>query len=565
MKVLKHSPITGHTKLCKAMHIATVLLAATVVLAMPLRAEETMKEVAKKLNAVLAEKNLYAEHKEHELERLKALFGKRSASAEYEYEINSRLSDEYKKFQLDSAIAYARKAIPPARRTGNADYLAAAEMRLALLYSYGGKFRESESLLRRYSPQRLSQQLIPSYYETWRHFYDHYATVANLPEYTTQAYAYRDSLLAVLPDSAFDHRLIEAQVLIDARRLDEAENLLHSLARTAGHDTPRYAYAAYYLSLVHGLKGEREEEKKYCMLSAIADIKNAIRENQSFYSLAVICYQEGKIGEAFRFSQLAMEDATLSGMQFRTAQLSTFYSIINASYQEQEARTSSKLKSYLICISLLTLFLILLVAYVYRQMRKASLIKEKLATTNSRLASLNTELNEKNTLLESSNAKLSEANAVKEQYIAQFFDLCSAYIDKMEEYRKGLFKLGANKQYDMLMRKLKSTSVADNEVEELYSHFDKIFLNLYPTFVTDFNALLEEDGKIIPKKGELLNKELRIYALFRLGITDSVKIAAFLRCSLSTIYNYRTKIRNKAVCEREHFEEMVMKIGRKPH
>ena len=122
-----------------------------------------------------------------------------------------------------------------------------------------------------------------------------------------------------------------------------------------------------------------------------------------------------------------------------------------------------------------------------------------------------------------------------------------------------------NKQYEALMRKLKSTTVADNEVEELYAHFDKIFLNLYPTFVTDFNNLLEEDGKIVPRKGELLNKELRIYALFRLGITDSLKIAAFLRCSLSTIYNYRTKIRNKAVCERDHFEEMVMKIGRRTH
>ena len=103
----------------------------------------------------------------------------------------------------------------------------------------------------------------------------------------------------------------------------------------------------------------------------------------------------------------------------------------------------------------------------------------------------------------------------------------------------------------------------ENEAEELYAHFDKIFLNLYPTFVTDFNALLEEDDKIVPRKGELLNKELRIYALFRLGITDSVKIAAFLRCSLSTIYNYRTKIRNKAVCDRGDFEEQVMKIGRK--
>lgn len=545
--------------------IATACLLTVAAFVVPLRAGETLKEVNKRLNAVLADKKLYAEHKQRELERLKELFGRQAASAEYEYEINTRLAEAYRKFQLDSAIAYAQKAVPPARQLADPGLLALAEIRLAELYSYGGKFRESEDLLSRYCSHDLPAQVLPAYYEACQHFYSHYATIANQPGYSARADAYRDSLLAVLPDSTFSYKINLAYRLLGTDRAAETERLLHTLERQVGRDTPEYAGVAYALGVVHGRQGEGDEQKRYYMLSVIADVKNAIRENQSFVDLAVICYRDGEIGEASRYAQLAMEDAVLSGMQFRTAQLSAFYTIINASYQEQEARTSSKLKSYLICISLLTLFLILLVGYVYRQMRKASLIKEKLAVTNSRLASLNAELNEKNTLLEGSNAKLSEANAVKEQYIAQFFDLCSAYIDKMEEYRKGLFKLGANKQYDALMRKLKSTTVADNEVEELYSHFDKIFLNLYPTFVTDFNSLLEEDGQIVPRKGELLNKELRIYALFRLGITDSLKIAAFLRCSLSTIYNYRTKIRNKAVCRRDCFEEMVMKIGRKTH
>lgn len=531
--------------------------------AAPLHAADSLKEVARRLDAVLADKELYVSRKEHELEQLKKLFGSEAGTAEYEYEINTRLSEAYKKFQLDSAIVYAKKALEPARSMRNPNLRILAEMRLALLYSYGGKFCESGALLERYDSHSLPAEVLPAYYEASFHFYEHYATLANQPESSLRASAYRDSLLAVLPDSAFFYKINRAYKLLGQRRSAEAEALLLSMERKIGHDTPEYANLAYALSTVLGGKGDSGGQRKYCMLAAIADVKNAIRENQSFYDLALFSYRDGKMAEAFRFSQCAMEDAILSGMQFRTAQLSTFYSIINASYQEQEARTSSKLKNYLLCISLLTLFLILLVAYVYRQMRKVSVIKEKLAVTNSRLASLNAELNEKNSLLENSNANLSEANAVKEQYIAQFFDLCSAYIDKMEEYRKGLFKLGANKQYDALMRRLKSTSEADNEVEELYSHFDKIFLSLYPSFVDDFNALLEEDGRIVPKKDELLNKELRIYALFRLGITDSVKVAAFLRCSLSTIYNYRTKIRNRAVCERDAFEEKVMEIGRK--
>ena len=49
-----------------------------------------------------------------------------------------------------------------------------------------------------------------------------------------------------------------------------------------------------------------------------------------------------------------------------------------------------------------------------------------------------------------------------------------------------------------------------------------------------------------------------------MGITDSAKIASFLRCSLSTVYNYRTKMRNKAALSREKFEKMVSEIGNAP-
>jgi len=198
--------------------------------------------------------------------------------------------------------------------------------------------------------------------------------------------------------------------------------------------------------------------------------------------------------------------------------------------------------------------LVLLFVYLYKQLRRVYRIKEELSQTNAKLARLNEELGEKN-------EQLSDSNAVKVQYIARFFDLCSMYIDKMDDYRKSLKKLAQDRKFDELNRRLKSTSMLEDEQDELYKNFDAIFLNLYPSFVEDFNALLTEDERIVLKQEDLLNKELRIYALLRLGITDSVKIASFLRCSLSTVYNYRTKVRNKAAISREEFEKMVMKIG----
>ena len=156
---------------------------------------------------------------------------------------------------------------------------------------------------------------------------------------------------------------------------------------------------------------------------------------------------------------------------------------------------------------------------------------------------------------------MEEANHVKEEYIARFFDQCSEYIEKLENYRKSLNAKAKNNQLDDLFKMIKSTTLVETELEELYQNFDSIFLNIYPSFIQEFNALLLPEEQIVPKAGELLNTELRIFALIRLGITDSIKIANFLRYSLRTVYNYRTKVRNKAAGSREEFEEIVKKIG----
>ena len=90
--------------------------------------------------------------------------------------------------------------------------------------------------------------------------------------------------------------------------------------------------------------------------------------------------------------------------------------------------------------------------------------------------------------------------------------------------------------------------------------FDKSFLELFPNFIEDFNALLADDARIYPKKGELLSTELRIFALIRLGVTDTARIAHFLGYSLATVYNYRSRIRNKVKINKEMFEQDVMKL-----
>ena len=188
------------------------------------------------------------------------------------------------------------------------------------------------------------------------------------------------------------------------------------------------------------------------------------------------------------------------------------------------------------------------------QMKRLSVIRKQLYRTNQELKKLNQDLQD-------SYNNLEEANHVKEEYIARFFDQCSEYIEKLENYRKSLNAKAKNNQLDDLFKMIKSTTLVETELEELYQNFDSIFLNIYPSFIQEFNALLLPEEQIVPKAGELLNTELRIFALIRLGITDSIKIANFLRYSLRTVYNYRTKVRNKAAGSREEFEDVVKKIG----
>ena len=285
-------------------------------------------------------------------------------------------------------------------------------------------------------------------------------------------------------------------------------------------------------------------------LKSLSDFLDHIIDNKE----QCIEMKEGKINSLKKM--LIKKESSLGFIYEINDQLNNEYK----KYKSDSEKTNSRLKRYLMLISVFSAFLIVLVLYVYKQLKKRSRIKEELSRANLKLKELIFELNETNNRVNERNEQLSESNQIKEQYIAQFFHQCSSYIDKMEEYRRTLYRMAINRHYEELIKKMKSTSDVESELEELYAHFDSIFLGLYPTFVSAFNSLLSKDEQITLRADGLLTRELRIYALLRLGITDGSQIASFLRCSLSTIYNYRSKMRNKAT-DRDQFEDLVMKIG----
>lgn len=507
----------------------------------------------KRLDKVMDNRQLYMANKEEKIQGIKQLLHIENLSPQQTYDINLKLCYEYKKYKSDSAVFYILKNVQIGRDLANQYLRNKAEIELAWLYSTAGLYIESKNLLDNIERRTMDPRLLADYYECYNEFCSHYGQSNNNILYYAKSELYRDSLLKVVDPASLKYQIVSAENILYKGKRREAETALLSLLEKTTDKNPERAVIAYLLGRMYMDETKMDLQKKYFAVSAITDIENSIKDNASLQSLALTFYKEDDIDQAFRFIEAAVNDALFCNVRYRTVEGSSFYPIINASFQEKEKKQKMEFRLYLILISIMSLFLIAGIIYTYKQMKRVSKIRRELFKTNEKLSKLNYQLQQ-------TNDNLSESNHIKEEYIAHFFDLCSTYIDKLENYRKALQKKASNNQLEDLFKTLKSTSIVETELEELYKNFDTVFLNLYPTFVRDFNVLLVAEERIQPRHGELLNTELRIFALIRLGITDSVKIASFLRYSLRTVYNYRTKVRNKAIA-RESFEEMVKEIG----
>lgn len=523
-------------------------------------ANDELKALSDSLSRLIDNERNFVKIKEERIKKIKLKL--KNAGILEEYALNQKLYDEYKKFNVDSAVHYIKRNVDIAIALGEREQEIDANLKLSWSYSMGGMYREAELILENIDPSQLSRELLSSYYDIYRRFWEYYSiSTTRHEQYRHQVDKYLNLFLDNADPNTTNYKVCYITNRIAPRNLKEAERQLLELLAIEEIGSPDYAIITCELAMISRKNKQSEMEKKYFMQSAIADIINATRENVSLQNLAIISYDDNDLKKAFKYTQTAIDEAIASGIQFRATQINGFYSVISTAYQEQEAKIKSSLIVFLILITVFFVFLVVLVIYIYRQMKKMKQIKETLSVTNKKLQDLNKALNDVNDQLHCRNQQLQETNKVKEQFIAQFFDLCSNYINRMEEYQNSLYKLAINRRYEALVKQLKSTANINEELDALYSHFDNIFLNLYPTFISDFNALLKEGEQIIPKTGTLLNKELRIYALLRLGINDGVKIASFLRCSTSTVYNYRTKMRNKSIGNKDDFENEVLRIG----
>ncbi len=518
-----------------------------------------------KLDQAIKERPIYMEQKELKLVELKRQLH-RQIPDEERFAILGTLLDEYRSFNTDSALHMAEEREQIAIRLGNREYIDNARMNKADVLGMTGMYKEVMDLMRNIHIDRLPVDIHPYYYHIYRTVYglmaDYAVTTYEKKLYTELTDKYRDSLLLVNKDNLLIHTLIQSDQYNVRNEYDKAIRLLTdylALQKDYEHDV---AICAYTLSESYRLKGDKEKEKEYLIVSAMADMKTAVREYISLRKLAVLLYQEGDIERAYSYVKICMEDAAACNARLRKLEILEIFPIINDAYQQKTEKQQEQMKWALVSISLLSLFLLLAIFYVYKQMKKVAAARREVIDANKRLKELNDELHLSNAQLKEANHSIAENSYLKEEYIGRYMDQCSVYLEKMDNYRRSLGKIAATGNVEELYKNIKSSKFIEGELKEFYTNFDNTFLQLFPTFVEDFNALLADDEQISLKAGERMNTELRIFALIRLGITDSVKIAQFLRYSVTTIYNYRTKVRNKAAGDRDLLEQEVMTIGK---
>ena len=515
------------------------------------------------LDKTVADYQLYSNKKAVEISKLKGLMNYTSSDVQ-KYAIYGKLYSEYKSYQSDSALVYARKSFQIAEKLKDIQKINNARLNLASIMGTLGMYKEATEILTTININTTPD--LKGYFFTvnsvvYGYMADYAASVQEKEKYILLTKKYRDSSLNLYPTTSSAYMMAKSSALLDNGKYTEALPLLLNYFPNIDTTSPDKAVIAYLISQAYRGKKEPEQLQKWLTISAISDLQLAKKEYISLRSLAFIMYENGDIDRAYTYIKRSLEDALFCNARLRTYEISKMLPIINEAYQKQNETNRFQLILFLISASILSVFLLAVLFLLFKQMKKLSKAKQDLSLANSKLSELNTELNTFNEKLNETNYTLTEANLLKEIYIGRYMDQCSDYIGKLDEYRRKLNVMATTGKMNNLISAVKSKEFIENELKEFYTNFDRTFLQLFPNFITEFSALLIDDEAIQLKEGELLNTELRIFALIRLGIKDSAKISTFLRYSVSTIYNYRSQLKNKAAGPREDFEAKVMRIG----
>lgn len=507
------------------------------------------------LDGYVSAREVYLARKQDQMQALTRL-ARSTQDPLRRYELEMNIAQEFFAFSFDSTQVYLKHcqelAAGPLR---NRDLYNQATISLGHLYAKAGNYLEASQLLYgQIDTASLSPELQADY--LW-YLYDFSKDLAGNSGVAEQLSippeaSFRSRLYSLLPKDGDRWRSALRDDLMEQGRLASADSVNRLLLSTVRPEDRNFAIYAFFASEIEVQRGNQPARMEWLIKSAECDLINAVRDYASLTMVAqnVLPFD---VDRSFRYLRIAQEDALLYNAKLRPWQISRFLMEVEDAYAERQLRQNRVSFVSSILLAILVAVLSLGTWGLVNRSRKLSRVRKELEESNNRLAVANQELNVLN-------RQISKADKVKEDYIVDFLQGLSEQVAllRSEDNRfRNLLKQGKS---DQLFKELAISERSERALEEFYRKFDETFLALYPDFVERFNALLQEEARIVPRKGERLNTELRIFALIRLGVDDSKKIASLLHYSVSTIYNYKVSIKNAALGDRESFEEQVKQI-----
>ncbi|OMP32465.1 DUF6377 domain-containing protein [Mangrovimonas sp. DI 80] len=512
----------------------------------------TVKElpVLEQLDEVLGQKELYIKEKYATIDALKDEVKKYTLSQDNHnlYDTYLKLFNEYRSFKYDSAYHFLDKAKARALVLQDSQLLDKAKIKEGFVLMSSGLFKEALDTLHSVDVGELDRNSQFQYYAVKaRSYYD--LADYNKDErfsihYIQQGTQFLERALELAEPNTNEYWATKSLKRMKQQDWEGAEFAFKYWINNFQLPSEYYGIATSSLGYIYSEEGYPQKAIEYLALAAIADVKHATKETVALRNLANELFKMGDLEKANRYIGLAMEDATFYNARHRKIEISKILPIIEKAQLNKVESQNNKLASIVILLTVLSVIIIVFLVIIFKQLQVRNKSRKAMADSYAKLQEMN--------------KSLSESDAIKQEYIKYFINATSDFINKIDHIQKSTIQKMIAKKHNEVIPNLKRYNVKE-EREQLFHQFDEIFLKLFPTFIDDFNKLFPEDQVTAVKRGDLLNTELRIFALYRLGIQDSSQIAQFLELTVSTIYTYKARIKARSNYK-EDFDEKIMEI-----
>ena len=518
------------------------------------------------LDKAIANSSEYMRNKQFRIDELKNQY-RYANNGIGKYNIGLKLYEEYHALMNDSAISYLNRCIQISEDLHREDLKVRAYILIAHQFAVAGFYTEAQYYYSLIDKNKIKGSNIVDYYYGLCHLYGDMAFYAKDNKMKQLYFKTSDNYLSQLYkflDSNTTMYLYQKSVQL-CNEGKYKESLMYNdrwmkKVKPGTHDN---AIAAFFRSEIYKNMKDVKMQKYWLCVSALYDIKCSVMDQSSLWSLADLVNRDGDVERSYRYIEYSWSCISTFSTHMRGWLVSPILTMISNKYKEKLKTANHSLSTMIVVVSVLSFVLLVLLVSVFRKETQLKIARNDLSDTNNELESLNGKLNESNAELSLVNRRLNESNIVKDEYIGKFLSICSEYIDKLDNYRIKVRRMAKCNQFKEILLMTSSQTLKDSELKELFDNFDSVFLHLFPNFIDDFNSLLKEECRIKLSDRSKLTTDLRIFALIRLGIDESSRIAEFLRYSPNSIYNYRARIKKNAICGRDDFEKKVKEIGMK--